>query len=148
MIRLTLQILTGLVLCGCTVNNFHSTVTTSFDQHSTEFFTSEESFKEQRETSTSTSASTNTSGVNASTDTAEITADKNIRVKPDCGIYVPLPVPKPIKIDFKELETAKTSKEINAIALRNVKELHLQLNAYSVRQHKHYNDYLQRCASK
>lgn len=133
MIRLTLQILTGLVLCSCTVNNFHSTVTTSFDQRSTELYSTVETVREHGESS-----------VKQNTTTIE----GNPKIKPECEIYVPLPVPKPARIDFKELAAAETSKEINAIALRNVKELHLQINEYAVKQQRHYDEYLKRCITK
>lgn len=72
----------------------------------------------------------------------------NYSIRPECGVYVPLPVPNPIRIDFKELDAAATSKEINAIALRNVKELHQQLKNYASAQLRHYGDYKQRCVLK
>lgn len=135
MIRLSLQFMTGLVLCGCTVNNFHSTVT-SYDQRSTELFATVETVQERNESSVQVEAE----------EVKVVTG--NMKIRPGCEIYVPLPVPKPVKIDFKELEAAETSKEINAIALRNVKELHQQLNAHAARQQKHYSDYMRRCAIK
>ena len=138
MIRLSLQIMTGLVLCGCTVNNYHNTMTTtSYDQRSaTELFASVDTFRERSETSPATEAE------------GTKVVPGNLRIKPGCEIYVPLPVPKPVKIDFKELESAESGKEINAIALRNVRELHQQLNSYAARQQKHYSEYIQRCAVK
>ena len=137
MIRLSLQLLTGLVLCGCTVNNYHSTMTTSYDQRSTtELLASVDTFRERSEPSHTTEAE----GVKV--------VPGNLKIKPGCEIYVPLPVPKPVKIDFKELESAESGKEINAITLRNVRELHQQLNSYAARQQKHYSDYVQRCVVK
>ncbi len=137
MIRLSLHILTGLVLCGCTVNNYHSTMTTSYDQrNTTELLASVDTFRERSEPSLIAEAE----GVKV--------APGNLKIKPGCEIYVPLPVPKPVKIDFKELESAESGKEINAIALRNVRELHQQLNSYAARQQKHYSDYVQRCVVK
>lgn len=137
MIRLSLHILTGLVLCGCTVNNYHSTMTTSYDQRSTtELLASVDTFRERSEPSFIAEAE----GVKV--------VPGNLKIKLGCEIYVPLPVPKPVKIDFKELESAESGKEINAIALRNVRELHQQLNSYAARQQKHYSDYVQRCVVK
>ncbi len=72
----------------------------------------------------------------------------NAAIRPECGIYIPLQVPSPVRIDFKELEAATTGKEINGIALRNVKELHQQMKNYAIAQQKHYSDYKKRCVLK
>ena len=137
MIRLSLHLITGLVLCGCTVNNYHSTMTTSYDQRtSAELFTAVDTSRDRNEPL----APLEPEGTKP--------AAGNLKIRPGCEIYVPLPVPKPVKIDFKELESAESGKEINAIALRNVRELHQQLNAYAAKQQKHYTDYVQRCAVK
>lgn len=67
------------------------------------------------------------------------------RIRPECGPYIPLPVPEPVRIDFEELAAAKTSQEINAIALKNVKDLHAQFKDFFARREKNYNDYVKRC---
>lgn len=129
MTRLTLQIIAGVLLSGCTVNNFHDTAVSAGDRN----YVEQDKHK----------------GIPSILETemppTEITLG-NFQIRAECKIYVPLPVPKPVRVDFKELEAAQTSKEINAIALRNVKELHLQINNYAAKQQKHYNEYVRRCA--
>jgi hypothetical protein len=127
MIRKLLQFVTAMLLSGCTVNNFDSTSLTIIRNDS---------------------AIEHTASTHDSVEPSETTIQtdkKNLRIRPECAPYVPLPVPKPARIDFKELESAETGKEINAIALRNVKELHQQLFKYAVKQQKHYNEYTKRC---
>lgn len=66
----------------------------------------------------------------------------------ECGVYVPLTTPTPVKIDLKELEAAASSKEINAITLRNIREMRQQMLDYKDRQQKHYAEYVRRCVVK
>lgn len=130
MIRALLHLAVGLLLSGCTVNNFHSDI---FSPSS--FFVS------------LSEITTNTQGQKQSevqTQTAVVQA----RIRPECGPYVPLPVPRPKQIDFKELDAATSGKEINAIALQNVKDLHQQINSHAARQQKHYSEYVSRCVVK
>jgi hypothetical protein len=139
MIRRSLQLIAGLLLCGCTVNNFSSTTTSSISNRLTaELVTSTYDFHESDES------------LIQPTDPGEPaqTALRTSRINSDCMLYVPLPVPKPVKINFKELESAESGKEINAIALRNVRELHQQLNGYAAKQKIHYSEYVKRCVVK
>ncbi len=84
----------------------------------------------------------------ASTPSAQVQITGNLRIKAECEVYEPLPVPRPARIDLEELQAAKTSKEVNAIALQNVKELHQQLTLYAQRSKAHYAEYVKRCVVK
>lgn len=133
MIRILLKIAIGLLLSGCTVNNFHagSFSPTSVFLNSTETTTIASNQPAQKVVETATQHGLT-----------------QARIRPECGPYVPLPIPRPKQIDFKELDAATTGKEINAIALQNVKDLHQQINIYAARQQKHYGEYLARCVVK
>jgi hypothetical protein len=132
--RSFLHLSIGMFLCGCTVNNFHSTTLTSIDSHSApEVAVTTYEFHDSAE---------------AELQIPIPATPRNLKISPECGPYVPLPVPKPVKVDFKELEAAGSGKEINAIALRNVRELHQQLYGYASRQNKHYGEYVKRCVIK
>lgn len=71
----------------------------------------------------------------------------NKHIKPECGLYEPLKIPKPIKIDLNSL-AGKTNLEINAIVLKNNKDMFTTLVDFGIRQEKHYANYLKRCAVK
>ena len=130
MISKLLQIVTGLLLSGCAVNNFSSTALTNVGtNNATELVTSAYVLHEQIEAPLQSMMG-------------------NLRINPECNVYVPLTVPKPVQINFKELESAESGKEINAIALRNVKELHQQLYSYAAKQKVHYGEYVKRCVVK
>lgn len=68
--------------------------------------------------------------------------------KARCGNYRPPPVPKPARIDLKELEAAASDIEINAIALKAVKRLHKQLENYATEQEASYDNYVRRCGNR
>lgn len=65
-----------------------------------------------------------------------------------CKMYVPLPVPEPVKISLEKLKAAKNSSELNELLLENVKQLHKQLTDYGKRSSKHYKEYVNKCSSK
>jgi hypothetical protein len=161
MMKSSFNLVLGLALSGCTVNNYHDG---SFAEHHRA--TTEISIV-QRDSSKITfivdqDESPVADNLGKAVDEQSLPMPEaavsdipipppiigNMRLKPECTLYVPLAVPKPVQIDFKELEAATTSKEINAIALRNVRQLHLQIKEFSVRQQRHYADYVARCAVK
>lgn len=134
---ISIRLVLGLALTGCTVNNLR---VTSID------------FKSVPEVVVvDTKKQMDAGAVNVTPAPAPKpieTVVGNIHIRPECDVYKPLPVPSPIRIDFKELEAATTSKEINGIALRNVKELHQQLLKYAEAQGRHFEDYKKRCVLK
>ncbi|BAW19322.1 hypothetical protein [Ralstonia phage RP31] len=138
MIRTTFsQVLFGVLLSGCTVNTYHSsTYEPRFATRTTitrDVFLGVAGVEEKKEVKLATAPSA---------------PEGNAHIRPECRVYVPLPVPEPKRIDLKELEAAPTAQEINAIALRNVQALHQQLKEYADMQKKHYADYVRRCVIK
>lgn len=66
----------------------------------------------------------------------------------ECSVYVPIKFPVLIKIDFVQLEKAQTTKEINAILLKNIGDVRKQMIQYDEQQKKHYAEYVKRCVVK
>lgn len=135
MISLPFKIAVGVLLTGCTVNNMH--LSSIVDLHPPAEIILAEKVQTHR---------AETIAQNAINPILPVAGNTHIR--PDCDVYVPLPVPKPTRIDFRELAAAATTAEINAIALRNLKALHVQMNGYAADQQKHYANYKKRCVIK
>lgn len=130
MIRISARFLVGIMLSGCTFNNFQSgSFSTDYTFVQRETMVVDIPLKEE---------------VSPIQPPAAITPT-HPHIRFECGVYVPLTVPVPVKIDLKELEAATTSREINAITLRNIKEMRQQMLDYKDRQQKHYAEYVKRC---
>jgi hypothetical protein len=137
MIRISLRLLTGLLLSGCTFNNFQTgSFSTDFRSTHTDTRVVDVTVVEVpvKESSPPEVAIKHVTG--------------NTRIRAECSVYKPLVVPEPVKIDFKELEAATTGKEINSITLKNIKDLRAQLINYRSEQHVHYTEYVKRCVVK
>lgn len=132
MTRISFKMFIGLLLSGCTVNNIH------FDSLGAERVTTirETTVVIDKERKHAASAP-------AVIPTPVVTG--NIHIRPECGPYIPLPMPEPVKIDLTKLQAAASSQEINAIVLQNVKDLRQQMQSYAVQQQKHYAEYVHRC---
>lgn len=131
---LSAKVLLGFFLTGCTVNNLKLT---SVDY---------KSIPEIVVIETTRPVELEARNVDPKPEKGTVVSEAKIR--PECELYVPLPVPQPKRINFKELDAATTSKEINGIALKNVKELHQQLLHHGEAQRRHYDDYKKRCVLK
>lgn len=135
MIRVSLKLMVGMLLTGCTVNTYHST---SYDPQ----------FRKE-----TTVTQNILLGSIATEDKIEVKEPApptrnvvgNTRIKPECGVYRPPTVPDPIKVDFSDLDKAQSAAEINEVALANVKALHQQIRAIQAQQQKSYEDYVKRC---
>ena len=132
MIRLSFKIIGGLLLAGCSVNNMH------LASINTVSFSSPEAEQIQKET-------LSTIPNIAPTLPPPVIVTGNTRIRPGCVEYKPLPVPKPIRIDMKQLEAAETAEEINVIVLSNVKKSHILITQYATQSSKHYADYKRKC---
>lgn len=169
--RILIQIGVSALLAGCTVNNFHithyspsesywlstyepitTTETTLVENHSRPAEVKPEVKIVKKEIKPDIKlppkSPTPTPVPVEATPVASATNGPVARIRPECGPYIPLPIPKPIRIDLAELEAANTSQEINAIALKNVKDLHLQYADFFARREKNYADYVRRCVVK
>jgi hypothetical protein len=130
MIRNSARFLVGVMLTGCTFNNFQSgSFTTDYTLVHRETTVVDIPAREEM----------------VPTQPPALLAPPHPHIRFECGAYVPLTVPAPVKIDLKELEAAASSKEINAITLRNIKEMRQQMLDYKDRQQKHYAEYVRRC---
>lgn len=132
MIRMFCKLGLGLALTGCMVNNIHN------DNYSVAYKIS------HRET-TIVEVEKQPDPAPASVVTAPPVINGNMHIRPECGVYVPLAVPDPVKIDLAKLQEAPTTQAINAIILANVKDLRQQMISHSLRQQKHYAEYVRRC---
>lgn len=136
MIRLTFKLAMGILLTGCTVNNYHSgSLNTDYIFANSETTIVDTVLPKEEIKSNNTPHTLNT-----------VQGNKHIRA--ECEVYVPLKVPEPIKIDFKELEKATTSQAINGVILNNIKDIRSQMMSFSIRQEKHYAEYVKRCVVK
>lgn len=135
MISRSAQVVLGLLLSGCTVNTYH---TTKFEP------------RLRTETTITRDVFLGVAGIEEkqTVKVPEPAVTGNAHIRPECGVYQPLPVPEPVRIDFKQLDAAPTAKDINEIALSNIKALNEQLTTYSKNQKKHYADYVKRCVVK
>lgn len=132
-----IKITIGLVLVGCTINPTHyPSDRNASPPFSISFVVPNGNGSDTRNTSNAEPAESI-----ESVDPVEIAKSK-------CKTYVPLPVPKPARINLEELKATRSTKELNAVLLRNVKQLHGQLTTYAKQADKHYKDYLRKCGSK
>jgi hypothetical protein len=135
MIRIFCKLVLGLTLTGCTVNNIHN------DSYSVAYKIS------HRET-TVVEVKEQPAVAQTPVEVVPSVITGNTRIRPECGVYVPLPIPQPVRIDFKKLEQAETTKEINGVILDNVRDLNKQMIDYGLRQRKHHEEYVRRCVVK
>lgn len=144
MIRISIQLAVGIALAaGCTITTYqtnytpqyHAEVGVEVAKHNVLLGTVPEIPKDAIAPPAAQSAMNNT-------------IIGNTRLRPGCKIYVPLPVPEPVRVDFSQLAAAKDAKEINAVALNNVRQLHQQLTDYAEQQKTHYANYVKRCVVK
>lgn len=127
MIRTSLKVMVAVALSGCTVNNIH---------HS--------SYSEANHLSVANAVSV-TEWVKEQEKSPAPVVNGNMQIHPNCGAYVPLTPPAPVEIDLNELKQAQTTTEINAIVLRNVKDLNRQMKIFAIKQEKHYAIYVKKC---
>lgn len=132
MIRTFCKVVIGLTLTGCMVNNIHN------DNYSVAYKISHREVTVVQAEKQPTMASTPAV-------VASPVVVGNTHIRPECGPYVPLTVPEPVKVDMTKLQQATTSQEINKIILDNVKDLRAQMISFSLRQQRHYADYVRRC---
>jgi hypothetical protein len=133
MIRTFCKLVLGLTLTGCVVNNVHHTSYSAaykFDHRET---TVVELEREPVAVPVPAVAAPHPTVVG------------NTHIRPECGPYVPLSVPEPVKVDLTKLQAAASSQEINAIVLQNVKDLRQQMQTYAANSQKHYAEYVHRC---
>jgi hypothetical protein len=131
MIRTFCKLVLGLTLTGCTVNNIHNdnySVAYKISHHEVTIMGKEKPTQEALPPAVVSPVVTG-----------------NIHIRSECGPYVPLPVPEPVKIDMTKLQQAESSQVINKIILDNVKDLRNQMISFSLRQQRHYADYVRRC---
>lgn len=130
MIRTSFKTFIALLLSGCTVNNIHID-SLGLDRVSTIRETTVVIDKQREQVAPAVVPAPVIHG--------------NTHIRPECGPYVPLPVPEPVKIDLTKLQAAASGQEINAIVLQNVKDLRQQMQSYAGRSQKHYAEYVHRC---